>query len=222
MANRAQLREWVREQTLLETDDIPNELLNDWLDQAIYEIASRFDWPWTASSFTIDTVAGQAAYDIPSDVGRIEIIVDTDARRALTEESASAIWRRYGGLPPSGTPTCFYVWGSTLNLVPTPSATETDAYTAYHYGAPALMTDDTDTPPFDARFHRVTAFYAMGLAWEREEDYPKAEKAFFDFSDGVDRMARFYLDRANDQPMIFGANKGRTRSIRDLLEETGG
>jgi hypothetical protein len=222
MPNRADLRNWVREQTLLESDDISNDLVNDWLDQAHREVAARFDWAWLATSSTLSVVAEQQAYPLPADLGRIEAVVSNTKRRRLHEESPSKVWSSYGGVSTFGEPRSFYVWGNNLHLVPVPSASETDAFTIYYYGSPNLMGSDTATPEFDPRFHVLLAVYAVGLAWQREEEYAKAERAFDEFSDGIDRMARHYLDRANDYPMIMGATPVRGRSIRDLLEETSG
>lgn len=215
MPTRSDIRSWVREQTLLETDDVESTIIDDWINQGIREIAMRFDWPWLTTTDTITTIDDQQAYNLPTDLARIEVVVDTDSRHRLAEFTPSEMWNRYGGNFPSGTPRRFFVWGSQIHLVPIPSTGETDELTIYYYGSPTLLTNDGDEPQFDERFHLILAEYAIWQAWKREEEYAKAQEAMERFDQGVERMAAHYLDRVNDFPLVVGAGHTRPYSIRE-------
>lgn len=215
MPTRADIRSWIREQTLLEVDDVESSVVDDWINQGIRETAAIFDWPWLTTTSTITTIADQQAYNMPSDLGRIEVIIDTDSRRRLEEYTPAEMWDRYGGNFPSAEPSKFFVWGDQIHLVPIPSSGETDALTIYYYGSPTLLNNDSDEPQFDPRFHLLLAEYGIWQAWKREEEYAKAEEAKGRFDAGIERMARHYLDRANDQPFVFGGGRMRGASIRD-------
>jgi hypothetical protein len=160
-------------------------------------------------------IEDQQAYNLPAGLARIEAVVDSDSRRRLYENTPSEVWARFGGNIPSGTPKQFFVWGDEINFVPVPSATEADAITVYYYGSPILLENDADEPVFADRFHLILAEYGIWQAWKREEEYAKAEEAKARFDQGVERMARHYLDRANDYPLVMGAGRNRGHHIRE-------
>lgn len=216
MPTLSDIRDWVREQTLMEEADIATTKLNNIINQGVREVSARFDWPWLASESTISTVAGQANYDLPTDLGRIEVVIDSDDDRRLDQVAPADAWDQYGGDFPDGTPTTFFVWGSKIYLLPVPTKNETDAYTIHYYGSVSTLDNDSSEPAWEDRFHMLLADYAISKVWEREEEPAKAREAEGDFDQAVERMARFYLDRANDTPMIYGAGKpNRRRSLRE-------
>ena len=53
----------------------------------------------------------------------------------------------------------------------------------------------------------MIAHYAIARAWEREEDGPKADAAMREYDDGVDEMAQYYLNRSDDNPVVWGTER---------------
>lgn len=213
MATRSDIRDYAREQTLIETDDWGDDKLNRILNRGLHVLSTRFKWPFLATSATITTVADQQEYALPSDVSRVEAIVEAGTRVRLQEVAPGLAWSQYGGdFTSSTSATHFFIWGSNVHLVPTPSAAETNAYTIYYYKTPDTLDNDIDVPEFDDEFHYVLGDYLVARIWEREEDFQRAEVAETQFNNGVEEMARFYLNRASDEPVVVGGGKtSRTR-----------
>lgn len=211
MADLAAIRDFVREQTLIEIDDWSNAKLLNVINEGIQEVASRFRWPFLATSAQISVTAGTQAYSlssIASNIQRIAAIIDNERRIKLQELDARYAWQLFGGdAPDSDQALGFYLWGETLYLLPTPSATEANAYTIFYYKSPTTLSNDTDTPEWSSQFHMLLADYAIARVWEREEDFQKAQAAQGRFDGRVEQMARHYLNRVEDEPLIFGEGK---------------
>lgn len=211
MSQLSAIRDFVREQTLIEADDWSNTKIDNVINEGIREVASRFRWPFLASSAQVSVTSGTQSYalsGIASDIQRIAAIIDNDKRVKLQEIEAQYAWQVYGGDPTtSDEATGFYIWGDTLYLVPSPTATETDAYTLFYYKSPTELTNDTDTPEWSSQFHMLLAEYAIARVWEREEDYSKSAAAQGRFDARVEQMARHYLNRVEDEPLIYGEGR---------------
>ncbi len=217
MTQLSDLQDFVREQTLLEVDDWSNAKLTVVINEGINEIATRFNWPFLSDSATFGAVDGQQAYayaDVVDtagtgkNIGKIHVIVDTLYRRRLSEISSEQAWAMYGGDMPDGDPTHFFLWGDTINLVPVPTATEAARYKIYYFRRPALLSDPTDEPEWDPQFHYAAAYWACARAWEREEDFEKASIWRQQFDARVETMGAYYLNRAEDRPIVVGLGRG--------------
>lgn len=217
MATLADLRDFVREQTLLETDDWSNTKVNVVINEGVLEVATRFDWPWLADIADFSLVADQQAYTFATitnagvtskNIGKIEAIIDRDRRVRLIEMDPSRAWERFGGdMPESTDPTHFFIWGESVYLVPVPTTADTDRLRVFYYRKPALLSNDSDSPEWDSQFHYAAAYWAVARAWEREEDFEKASAWRSQFDSRVEAMARYYLNRASDAPIIVGARR---------------
>lgn len=86
MAQLSAIRDFVREQTLIETDDWSNVKIDNVINEGIQEVASRFRWPFLAGSAQVSVTSGTQSYalsSIASDVQRIAAIIDNDKRVKL-------------------------------------------------------------------------------------------------------------------------------------------
>lgn len=202
MPNRAAIRDYVRQLTLLETDDISNDKINPILDQGVREASSRFHWPFLQASSTVTVVDGTHVYSLPSDFQYLHTLIRDDTRIRLREVSASKAWNALGDSFPSGQAESFFLWEEQLHLTKIPSADET--LNIKYFKSPTVMSDDTHTPEWDEQFHLIIADYAISKLWEREEDSIKSAEAMQKFDQGVEQMARWYNDKASDLPMVYG------------------
>lgn len=223
MADLAAIRDFVREQTLIEIDDWSNAKVLNVINEGIREVASRFRWPFLSASAQISVTAGTQSYalaSIASDVQRIAAIIDNDRRVKLQEIEPQFAWKVYGGdAPASNEASAFYLWGNTLYLLPTPDANESNAYTMFYYKTPTELSNDTDVPEWSSQFHMMLAEYAIARVWEREEDFQKAQAAQSRFDSRVEQMARHYLNRVEDEPLVFGEGKYvRPRNVNLILD----
>lgn len=202
----SEIRDWVRQQTLVEADDFADAKLNAVINQGVRDLSTLFRWPFLATSSTVAMVADQQAYAMPADLQSIEKVVVTGEQRTLSELSPARAWGEYGGKFGTATvPESFFIWGSSLYMVPIPTDA-TKSITLYYYRFATELTNDTSVPEWAAPFHQILAEYAAAHVWEREEDFPKARDFWGRYFQGVDRMAQFYLNRSADKPMVVGGS----------------
>lgn len=210
MPNRGAIRAWARTQTLLESDDIADADVNSIINQGLRKVSTQFPWPWLATSSTQALSDGVQSYALPADLDRLEKVIYVGKSIPLEEVSALEAWHRKGDQFASGDPSHFFIWGESLLLSPIPTATS-GSIKLYYYQSPTAFTDDTDVPPFAEQFHLVLADFTIARLWEREEDFSKAQEAEVAFINGVNDMARYYLNRATDHPTVFGGGLSQSR-----------
>lgn len=211
MPTRSELRDLVRSQTLVESDDYTDDKVNNLINQALRDVSVRFDWPYLAKIDTIAVTGAQDTYALPSDTSRVEAVLLEGQAQPLNEVAPSVALREDGTTPGSGTPTWYFLWGNNVVLRPVPSASGT--LTIYYYRTPTTLTNDGSSPEFAEQFHYIVADFVMQQLWEREEDFEKAAVYAGRYAAGVESMARFYLNRVNDGPMIVG-EPNRARRIK--------
>lgn len=208
MADLSSIRDYIRESSLIETDDWSNAKILNVINEGVRVVSNRFRWPWLAGSANLSVVADTDSYaltSIDADITSLEAITVNGRRQRLREVSIANALADYGGdLPESRYATHFFIWGADLHLIPTPSENVTDAYKVYYYKKPTELSNDSDTPEWDSRFHLVLAYWGLRRVWEREEDMEKADYWNAQFEAEVDRMAAFYLNRASDSPAVVG------------------
>lgn len=205
MPTRTELRDLVRTQTLVEVDDLTDAKVDNLFDQAIRDVSVRFDWPYLAKIDTIAVTNGTDTYALPADCDRVHTILLAGSTAPLEEVAASTGLSAEGLSPSSGTPSWFFIWGENFVLRPVPDADNT--LTVYYFRTPTLMTDDAHEPEFADQFHYVLTDFVMQQLWEREEDFEKGNVYKDRYLQGVEQMARFYLNRAKDAPLVIGEPK---------------
>lgn len=205
MPTRTEIRDLVRTQTLVEVDDLTDSKVDNLINQAIRDVSVRFNWPFLAKTDTIAIVNGTDTYAFPTDADRIQAILLTDSTEPLEEVSAATGLAADGLSPSTGTPSWFFIWGEQFILRPVPDADTT--LTVYYFRKPTVLTNDGDSPEFAEQFHYVLTDFVMQQLWEREEDFEKGNVYKDRYTQGVEQMARYYLNRAVDQPIVIGEPK---------------
>ena len=214
MPTRLQIRNWVRAETLVESTMMSDADINAIIDQAVRDVSTRFNWPFLAKTDTIAFVLNQQEYTLPTDFDRLVAVMVDGTTTKLTEVGPAEYWAAYGDSPPSGTPAYFFLWANQIFVSPVPTAS-TGGLVLRYFRAPTLMTDDAHVPEFASQFHMILAEYASLHLWHREEDFSKARVYEERYLDGVERMARYYLGRAIDAPLVMGGGMPRRSAPSD-------
>lgn len=211
----------VRRETLVTSTDVPDASITEELNNAYHVTQAAFSWPWTHGSYTLTTTANTQSYDMHNGglkVRRVLGIVEIDERVRLYEMSPQEAWNRFGGKPPENNrATSYYVWDEKIWLLPKPPAVPAFAantYTVYVEQQPADLSAGGDLPAFTAQFHHILADWAAARIWEREEDFEKAERAMARFREGLEGMARYYLNPGAEVVTVMGERRSR-RGVSD-------
>ena len=197
----------VRDQTLLDSDDLSDAKILAPLNRAIELVGSRFDWPWLEDVADISVSAATQGYSFPTGAVKIDTILENATRVRLRKVSSMEAWQRYGDDPPTGRPRSFYLWNDKIVLVEVPSADVT-LHVKFHK-QPTTMSDDTKSPEWNDQYHEFIADWAIAKLWEREEDMRMAEEAMVRFEQGIGDLANFYNDQGSDARMVWGEQPDR-------------
>lgn len=207
MATRDQLRNYARQQTLLDTSDITDAEIDTYLNRAVATVGARFPWPFLQASDDFDTVVDQQNYAKPTGCKFIDAINEEGARVRLREVDPLEQWQRYGDSPPSGKARSFYLWEDEIWLGEIPTSVVT--YKIFYRTSPSLGSLTSDTPPWDSQFHWFLGDYAAAKIWEREEDTRQMGVSMQLFEEGLGEMAAFYVNEASDYPLVWGEKTDR-------------
>ena len=186
-----------------EVDDVINDVYQEFLD------AER--WPFLEDVDTFPTVAGTADYALPAGIEKPRTVTLEleDGPTVLTEVSHSWVDRNVDG-DDTDEPVAYARTGSGITLAPTPDAVYTVQVRGY-----ATRTDltlDTDEPIFEERFHKGVAYAAAAVLLSEEGQRDRAEAAITQAATTLERMKSFYLESADEMPVVLGA--GRILSLR--------
>jgi hypothetical protein len=207
--DRATIRDWVRQHTLIEDDDYADSKINNVIDEAVRDLSTQFSWPFLEASTTITLVDTQPNYALPADFATMNSAQRSDMAYLLKELHPRDAWARWAPDAGADKPTHFYFWGGDIYFAPTPTGPTLPDVTLRYYKMPTLMTNDTDTPEWDPQFHMLLAEFTAAKVWEREEDNARSQWHLERYYAAVERMARYYLNRAVDYPMVIGGGEDR-------------
>ena len=201
----AQMRSYVRSQTLVQADDVSNAILDQHLNSGLNQLSLAFSWPWLQASADLTTVQDQQFVAVPSDFRKAFLIIENDTRVKLQEITFEQAFLQWGGDPPSGDgATWYYLFANQINFVPIPASAEAAEYKIYYQKAITELSADGDSPEFVSEFHLLPTQYAIARVWEHEEDFSKAAEADTAFRERVEQMARYYTSLTESKPMVFG------------------
>lgn len=212
MPDRAEIRDWVRQHTLVEIDDYADDKIDNVINQGIRDLSTQFSWPYLEATDTITLVSDTASYAVPADFARLQAVVSSESPYKLQEVTAQAAWMRWASDADTDRPQHFYMRADNIIFVPTPSGASLPDITVFYYRQPTVLANDTDEPEFASQFHLVLAEFAAAKVWEREEDLTRSEYYMGRYFAGVETMARYYLNRADDYPLVIGAGTSRTNT----------
>lgn len=167
----------------------PSTVVNDFLNEALQAINNEEYWPWTQATATISTVAGTAAYAVPTDWKATKQLFISGFTPLALSNLADVDY-----VTQQGQPVAYVVFGDQIILSPTPDGVYTVTH-QYQKMEPTL-TLDSDTPLMPAEFHYAIVAFAAHLAHMRsgEVDYyrgnitGKAAAALQEYNQWLARM----------------------------------
>lgn len=178
MTTLAEFRSYVRTHLDLTSDDLPDELLDEFIREGSSHVQyARQRWNFYENTWTLTLVDAQQAYDYESApvddaassyvVAEITQLFDDDGNELPMFGSGVA-----NAADSSGTPTGYRLWGTTLTFDKVPSGTP--AYKVVGYRKPADWIGDglttTVTPDTPEIFDNVIRQWALGKAYAHQDE----------------------------------------------------
>jgi hypothetical protein len=198
-----ELRTFTRQQMDVDDRDLPDPILNIYLQEA-FDRTMLFtnQWPRNETIWPLSRVANVLTITLPADLNPTTIIsvVGLDDGYPLVQMSQE--WAESHFLVRSdtaGKPAYYSLWGGEMYLWPYVRAEDTYDIILRGYRQPVWSDAASTVPDLDPRLHVVLAYYALALAYAKEED---------EVMEGI-YMARWQRDTAQAVKMITEPNHSR-------------
>jgi len=212
----SQLRETVRQIVDLDTEDLPDSLLNLYIRDGYYRILDiNKRWPWLETSFTFTTTPNVRAYVISSftidPISQVVSIVDNTGVGARLEmvgyEEAEGTY--IGSYDTAGDPLFYSVWNDRIHLYPKPNTARQMTCRGYREPVDWVgLNDEVDAHP---SLHFPLVYYAVSRVYQQLEDAQMSAVYKQSFDEGVALAANNIQKPTSHGPLIMshGATTGR-------------
>ena len=171
-----ELREYIRVQLDMDEEELPNALLDSYLQEAFTRTISMENrWPFYETRWTVAKVADTPHIALPAGVdpaGIVSLIDASNGYRMIQIGSETAEDSFVGMSATADNPVYFSIYGNELVLWPDPPATLARSYQLRGYRLPNdwISQGASAVPDCDARLHQLLAHYAIALAYAQQED----------------------------------------------------
>ena len=207
------LRQTVRDITDLDSEDLPDSLLDLYLRDGYYRILDiEKRWNFLEKSFTFNTVAEQRAYpiaDFTADpMAQIVSIVDnTGVGLRLDMVSHDEAEQTYvGSYDTSGDPLFYSIWEGNIHLFPKPNNVRT--LTVRGYREPIDWVTTGGFVDASSNLHFSLVYYACSRVYQRLEDVAMADAYKRSFDEGVTLAIKSIMTPNSHAHLVLSA--GRT------------
>lgn len=167
---------------------------NQFLNEGYHAVCEWNGTPWP---FLETTTTGTAPLTI-SDLREIVYVTNTTGGRVIDPEDVRNLNDRDPGLTQTGTPSRYYLDGSSiLKLWP---ASTTQTLSVRYLKVPADLSSDSDTPVVPTRFHPLIVDMAEVFAYQDASDFQESEAKGQQLEIKLGRMRDTLNVRQDDEP----------------------
>ena len=205
------LRNYVRNHLEVDDEELPDDLLNIYLQDAFEQTVARDNrWPRYEKTWTVSKGIDSVSATLPDDLLISSIMSVLNGIHQLvyvTQENAEALFSQ--AAPPTvGTPVYYSVWGRQLNLWPNPGVDATYDMVVRGYRQPVWNNEASGIPDLDERLHPAICYYAMSLCYSAQEDEILEGVHLARWDRDVAALMRSIKDPARNRPLVMNGATG--------------
>ncbi len=202
------IRTYVRTALDVEADEVPDALINVWMNEGFDKIVALADRSpyWLHVTYTFDSVVGTQSYDLDTTDGMIDptpLRYIEDVRGdtwSLVPRSHRQVRARYRQSDPSqARPTDFSVWGRSLYLWGIP--TEVMTYEVTGTREPLDWVALGTSPDCPNEFHGLIADYTLARGYAQQDDPDMAQQLLGGWDAQVQKLLVRSEDGMSSQPL---------------------
>lgn len=204
------LKSYVREQLDVDAEELPDSLLNIYLQEA-FDRTMAFDnlWPRNESSWQISTSPDTYTASLPPDLNLPSLtsayITGASSHPLLIiDQKTGEDWFGYTNDGAQVDPTYCSVWQGQLHLWPTPALDQTIDIAIRGYRQPVWSNGASDIPDLDPRIHVTLAYFAIALAYAQQEDEVLEGVYMARWDRDLRQQLRAILDPIHSRPLVLG------------------
>ena len=206
------VRLMVRNISDLDTTDLPNSVLDDFVKEAFQRIiVLERRWPKYQETYTFNTVVNQRAYTIATigDIREVISLVDTSTSGSrltmIPYDNAEEIW--LGNTDVASRPYFYAFWDSALHLYAKPDAVYSITVRAYRNPLYTWLTTITDPIDCDEWFHILLVYFVLSRVYQRQEDPELSQMYLKSFEEGVAMARRDLMKTPSARPMLLSGGR---------------
>ena len=206
------VRLMVRNISDLDTTDLPNSVLDDFVKEAFQRIiVLERRWPKYQETYTFNTVVNQRAYTIATigDIREVISLVDTSTSGSrltmIPYYNAEEIW--LGNTDVASRPYFYALWDSALHLYAKPDAVYSITLRAYRNPLYTLLTTITDPIDCDEWFHILLVYFVLSRVYQRQEDPELSQMYLKSFEEGVAMARRDLMKTPSARPLLLSGGR---------------
>lgn len=206
------VRLMVRNISDLDTTDLPNSVLDDFVKEAFQRIiVLERRWPKYQETYTFNTVANQRAYTIATigDIREVISLVDTSTSGSrltmIPYDNAEEIW--LGNTDTPSRPYFYALWDSALHLYAKPDAVYSITVRAYRNPLYTWLTTITDPIDCDEWFHILLVYFVLSRVYQRQEDPELSQMYLKSFEEGVAMARRDLMKTPSARPLLLSGGR---------------
>ena len=206
------VRLMVRNISDLDTTDLPNSVLDDFVKEAFQRIiVLERRWPKYQETYTFNTVVNQRAYTIATigDIREVISLVDTSTSGSrltmIPYDNAEEIW--LGNTDVASRPYFYALWDSALHLYAKPDAVYSITVRAYRNPLYTWLTTITNPIDCDEWFHILLVYFVLSRVYQRQEDPELSQMYLKSFEEGVAMARRDLMKTPSARPMLLSGGR---------------
>ena len=206
------VRLMVRNISDLDTTDLPNSVLDDFVKEAFQRIiVLERRWPKYQETYTFNTVVNQRAYTIATigDIREVISLVDTSTSGSrltmIPYDNAEEIW--LGNTDVASRPYFYALWDSALHLYAKPDAVYSITVRAYRNPLYTWLTTITDPIDCDEWFHILLVYFVLSRVYQRQEDPELSQMYLKSFEEGVAMARRDLMKTPSARPLLLSGGR---------------
>jgi len=173
--NLQQLRDYIRVQLDMDEEELPDALLNSYLDEGFTRtIAMEPRWPFYETRWMVAKIDGaNIALPTDCDPAGIMSLQDAVSGARLMQLGNEQAEDSFPGVPVSPGPCYYSIFGREIVLWPAMQdglGAHDYHLRGYRYSKAWIPNGPTAEPDCDPRLHQLLAHYAIALAYAQQED----------------------------------------------------
>jgi hypothetical protein len=213
-----QLQQFVRDQTQTTIGELPDAIVNTWLQEAFNRtVAYENQWPWFEKTWIVTALPADETHtgytiEVPGDcnVSAITGFVSRDKgwRLPLTPHvTAQDNWGPYPST--TGGYVAVSVWAGEFILWPNAPTTEALDFSlvGFRYPVDWISEGPAAYPDIDPRLHSALTHFAISLAYAQQEDETLESTYMQRWQTDVNTVRGAVMEPSQDRPLVFGPQR---------------
>lgn len=204
------LRDFVRLQLDVDEEELPDTLLNVYLQVAFdHTMAFNNRWPRYETNWAITKAIGSDSAPVPADLNLPSVLsivsVTTPAvvLQIINQENAEQMFIS-NAIVATGTPAFVSVWGGAFHLWPRYDTASEYQFTVRGYRQPVWSNGAGDIPDLDERLHTTLCWYAIALAYAQQEDEVLEGIYMARWENELAQKMKAILETPRNSPLVMG------------------